>query len=80
MAQAQREVAEYEDLKREIAEWLGLEGRASTLAVRRRLNELRVACDADARVRDADAKLSRAHSAVSSALALLSPPRVEAAA
>ncbi len=77
---AKVEMAQFEGAKRQLIEWLGLPEDCSTRAVQMAINELRVSCDADARVRAADDRVSRARSAVDQAARLLAPPLSEVAA
>lgn len=60
MGQVQRDAAEFETVKRELLEWLNIQDNASAFGVRRRVAELRAACDADARVARAERALSDA--------------------
>lgn len=60
MGQVQKDAAEFEAVKRELIEWLGIEDASSAFGVRRRIAELRAACDADARVARAERALSDA--------------------
>lgn len=65
--QAKKSIAEYERIKREICEWLGIEGELSVFGVRRRIEMLRSACDADERVRLVEGKLLSAQRAIKQA-------------
>lgn len=73
IATAERELAEWTGVKNEILQWLGLEGSHSTWSVQQRLREMRQMCDGDARVKRAEADLSRARHALQSALATITP-------
>lgn len=73
MAAARSEMAQFEGAKRELIEWLGLSDNASTLAVNRAISKLRADCDADARVEEAERKLSQARYALRSAMDSIAP-------
>lgn len=60
MGEVRKEMAEFEAAKRDLIDWLGLDGDPSTFMVRRKIAELRTACDVDARVSAADDRLERA--------------------
>lgn len=68
MTLVKREMAEFEETKREIIEWLGMEGDASAHAVRRRIAEIRASCSADERVQRVEQALANALRATRSTL------------
>lgn len=78
---AKNEAADFEQAKREILTWLGLEGEQHSLfSVRRRIEQLRAECAADARVEAAERKLEQARYSIESALRTVAPHAKEAAA
>ncbi|GFM29227.1 MmcB family DNA repair protein [Novosphingobium sp. PY1] len=58
--QAMRDAGEYEQAKRDLMEWLGLEEPESVYGIRRRIAELQAECRADARVEKVESALSNA--------------------
>ncbi|MCR4298248.1 MAG: hypothetical protein NUV75_05785 [Gallionella sp.] len=54
---AESEAGEWIAIRNEILDWLELDGNIGLWAVRRRIGDLMSACDADARVLDADKRL-----------------------
>jgi hypothetical protein len=71
---AKSETAEFERAKVEILAWLGLEGQSHSLfSVRRRIEQLRAECAADARVAAAERKLEQARYSIESALRTVAP-------
>ncbi|GEM_PF-6157162 len=60
MKEAERDNAEFETIKREVLEWLSIEGKGSIWCVQRRIAELKAECSADARVEKVEAALSSA--------------------
>lgn len=73
-SQLEKERPEWESLRTELLEWLGMSGQTSTFAVRRRLAILRSDCDADSRVEAAERKLIQARNVLKSALDNITPP------
>lgn len=73
MDQARKEQAEFEQAKREILEWLEVEGESSTFAIRRRIAELKADCSADERVERVEAAMLRAMQSVRAAVQTLEP-------
>jgi hypothetical protein len=80
MANAAKEVAEYEAAKRELCDWLGIDHKSSSFVVRRKIVELRSSCSADARVQDAEDRLQRARRSLAHAVSELTPPATSEAA
>lgn len=80
MDQARKEAAEFEHTKRELIEWLSIEGDASTFAIRRRILDLKAECSADARVERVEAALSTALRSARSAMLSLEAATQERAA
>lgn len=80
MDRARKEAAEFEFTKRELIEWLGIEGDASSFAIRRRIQELKAECNADARVEKVEAALSNALRSARSAMLSLEAATQEQAA
>lgn len=81
LQRAKAEAADFERAKQDILGWLGLEGEQhSIFSVRRRIEELRKTCDADARVSDADHRLELARRSLDHALQTLAPSKTDAAA
>lgn len=78
MASVRAEMAQFEEAKRDLVEWLGLPATSSTLAVKRAIVTLRAECSADARVEQAERKLSQAWYAVKTAMESLAPRDVAA--
>jgi hypothetical protein len=79
LTQIKQEMAVFEQAKRDLIQWLGLGDDVSSFSVRRRLEELRRDCDADARVIAAEHRLHSAKRSLESALHAIAP-RQEAAA
>jgi hypothetical protein len=69
--QARKNAGEYEQVKAEICEWLGLGLDTSIFNVRRRLTEMRAECNADLRVQAVEAKLAAARRSVEAATHVL---------
>lgn len=78
-AQLEKDRPEWEALRTELLDWLEMTDPTSTFAVRRRIVAMRAACDADARVEDAERKLTQARNMIRSALAHLEPSQQVAA-
>ncbi len=78
LSRAKGEMAQFEAAKRDLIEWLGLDDSASALAVNRSINELRTACDVDARVERAERQLDQARRSLSHALDTITPKDVAA--
>ena len=74
MEQARKEIAEFEAVKRELMEWLEMDGAASSWAVRRKIAEVRAECDADARVEKATQQVMQARRAIEQALRQIPDP------
>lgn len=75
MDQAKREVAEFEQAKRDLCDWLGIDHNPAAFTVRQRIAEMKRLCDADQRVERAEAKLEQARRSIQSALHAVSPPQ-----
>lgn len=80
MQQVRKEAGEFENIKRELMDWLGLDDSHSTFAVRRRIEELRAKCSADARVVMIEIALSNALRSARSATQALEAVQPEKAA
>lgn len=75
MNQARKDASEYEAIKRELLDWLQIDGNASTSAIRRRVVELKSLCSADERVKQIETAMFHALRAVQSAANCLTLPR-----
>lgn len=73
MAQAREQCVQYEAAKRDVCAWLGIPEGSSVWAVQRAVTSAKAACDIDARVEDAESRLTRARQAVDQASRLLTP-------
>ncbi|AHE56023.1 hypothetical protein [Sphingomonas sanxanigenens] len=80
IGQVRAECAEFEQAKRDLIEWLGIDGDMSAFAVRRRIVQLKAECSADARVERVEAALNRALHSVRNAADMLAPEAREGAA
>jgi hypothetical protein len=80
MEQAQKEAAAFEVAKRDLVEWLRLDGAPSLFGVQRAIQQLRAACDSEARVLTAEQRVTAARHALEAALrSLPAAPQSEAA-
>jgi hypothetical protein len=71
---AKSEARDFEQAKSEILAWLGLEDEQHSLfSVRRRIEQLRAECAADARVQAAERKLEQARHSIEAALRTVAP-------
>ncbi|MED5545818.1 MAG: MmcB family DNA repair protein [Pseudomonadota bacterium] len=70
--QAKKDAAEYEAARRDLIEWLGIEGGGTgVFGVTRRISELKAACNVDARVERMERALRQAETACRSATDVL---------
>ena len=73
IANAKNEIESWSSLRSDVLGWLGLPADTSAWAARRKLQDLKVSCDADARVERAESDLSRARHALQTAIGYLTP-------
>jgi hypothetical protein len=72
---AEKEVPLLTELRDQLADWLGIEGTATGFAIQHKIAEMRRTVDTDARVRAAEDRVNRAHSALTNALSFLTMPQ-----
>lgn len=73
MEQVRKEQTEFEQAKRDILEWLEIDGDVSAYAIRRRIAELKADCSADERVKRVESAMLRAMRSVRDAVQTLEP-------
>jgi hypothetical protein len=71
MTEVKREMAVFEEARRDLIAWLELPESSGALSIRRAIDRLKTRCDADERVRSAERSLEDARITINSALSML---------